>query len=449
MFNGMQVPATQDSIPSPPAWARFDGLETAIAWLNSRPIIAALVGLIVLFGVAAIAFAVIRRIVLRVAGRVAKRSGTFWDDVLIRQAFLHRLAWAVPLLIVYQGVAFVPHLPDAIETLLERLAVACLVLVAVRALAALLSGINEIYNRYPYARQRPIKGYLQVASIAIHLIAVILILAALMDRSPVIFFSGIGAMTAILLLIFRDTLLSLVAGIQLTSNDLIRVGDWIEMPQFGADGDVIDIALNSVRVQNWDRTFTVIPTHKFLEHSFKNWRGMEESGGRRIKRSLNIDMSTIRFLTDDEIERFGRFVLLENYVADKVKELADYDRAQAAEPGMVANARRLTNVGTLRAYIIQYLRHHPHIHQRMTFMVRQLQPTSQGLPLEIYVFSSDTAWVSYEGIQADIFDHILAMVPEFGMRVFQNPSGADVLALRGARAGLPPRQHAKARAGGE
>lgn len=435
----MQAPAPQDTASAAPGWAEFLGLGPAVAWLDGRPILGALVGLVVLFAIAAVALAIVRRIVLHLAGRVVKRSATFWDDVLFRQAFLHRLAWAVPLLIVYQGVPFVPHLPATIGRLLQRLAVACLVLVATRALAALLTGINEIYERYPYARQRPIKGYLQVASIVTHLVAAILILAALMDRSPVVFFSGIGAMTAILLLIFRDTLLSLVAGIQLTSNDLIRVGDWIEMPQFGADGDVIEIALNSVRVQNWDRTFTVIPTHKFLEHSFKNWRGMTESGGRRIKRSFNIDMSTIRFLTDDEIERFGRFVLLERYVAEKLKELDEYDHAHAVEPGMIANARRLTNVGTLRAYIIHYLRQHPHIHQRMTFLVRQLQPTPEGLPLEIYVFSTDIAWANYESIQADIFDHVLAMVPEFGMRVFQSPSGADVLALRDPGDGSLPR----------
>lgn len=445
----MQAPTPQDTAFTAPGWAELLGLGTTVAWLDSRPIVATLVGLIVLFGVAAIALVVVRRIVLHIGARVIKRSATFWDDILYGEAFLHRLSWAVPLLIVYQGVPFVPHLPEAIGTLLQRLAVACLVLVAVRALAALLTGINTIYNRYPSARQRPIKGYLQVANVVAHLIAVILILAALMDRSPVIFFSGIGAMTAILLLIFRDTLLSLVAGVQLTSNDLIRVGDWIEMPQFGADGDVIDIALNSVRVQNWDRTFTVIPTHKFLEHSFKNWRGMQESGGRRIKRSVNIDMSTIRFLTDDEIERFGRFVLLEKYIADKLKELAEYDREHAVEPGTIANARRLTNVGTLRAYIVHYLRQHPHIHQRMTFLVRQLQPTPEGLPLEIYVFSSDIAWANYEGIQADIFDHILSMVPEFGMRVFQSPSGADVLALRDTQDGTPRHRLAARTTGSE
>jgi miniconductance mechanosensitive channel len=205
------------------------------------------------------------------------------------------------------------------------------------------------------------------------------------------------------------------------------------MPQFGADGDVVDIALNSVRVQNWDKTYTVIPTHKFLEHSFKNWRGMSESGGRRIKRAFHVDMTTIRFLTPEEIDRFGRFVLLRDYIARKKAELEAHNRAYASDADAIVNARRLTNVGTLRAYIIAYLRQHPKVHQEMTFLVRQLEPTPHGLPIEIYVFSSETAWVAYEGIQADIFDHILAMVPEFGLRVYQQPSGYDVAAALGSR----------------
>lgn len=399
--------------------------------------VAAILGLAVLTVAAWIALRLVRRYVLRIVGAVARRSSTTWDEAVFGRAVFHRLAWAVPLLAVYYGVELVPHLGAEVDGLIRRVAVASLVLVGVRAFAALLAAVNEIYDRYPMAKERPIKGFLQVVSIVAHLIAIIFMTAALVDRSPLILFSGLGAMTAILLLIFRDSILSLVAGVQLTANGLIRVGDWIEMPPFGADGDVIDIALNSVRVQNWDKTITVIPTHKFLDHSFKNWRGMQDSGGRRIKRSFHIDMSTIRFLTDQEIERFGRFALLKDYIERKAAELEEYNRFHAAGPEDVANARRLTNVGTLRAYITAYLRQHPKIHQQMTFLVRHLEPTPEGLPIQVYVFSNDTKWANYEPIQADIFDHILAMVPEFGLRVYQNPSGADVAAAAAALADRP------------
>jgi miniconductance mechanosensitive channel len=211
---------------------------------------------------------------------------------------------------------------------------------------------------------------------------------------------------------------------------MIRVGDWLEMPQFGADGDVIDVALYTVTVQNWDKTITTIPTHRLITDSFKNWRGMSESGGRRIKRSINIDVNTIRVLTDDEIRRFKGFALLRDYIEAKATELKAYNAA-LDDPGEAGvNLRQLTNVGTLRAYIFSYLKHHPKIHDGMTLIVRQLQPGSEGLPIEIYAFSNDTDWAAYEGIQADIFDHICAIVSEFGLRLYQRPAGADLAGLR-------------------
>jgi miniconductance mechanosensitive channel len=241
-------------------------------------------------------------------------------------------------------------------------------------------------------------------------------------------------MTAVVLLVFRDTILSLVASIQLTGNDMVQVGDWIEMPSVGADGDVIDIALHTVKVQNWDKTISTIPTYRLITESFKNWRGMSRSGGRRIKRSVYIDQSTIRSLSDEEVERFKRFALLKQYVEEKQAEIAAYNRGLGPEAAAEVNWRRMTNVGTLRAYVVNYLRHHPKIHQGMTLIVRQLDPTPQGLPIEIYAFTNTTAWAEYEGIMSDIFDHILAILPEFGLRVFQQPSGADLEKLAsGAR----------------
>lgn len=413
------------------AWAEALGLAGPVAWLSQHPLVSSAIGLAVLLGAAWVALAVVRRYVLRIIEALVRRSPTTWDEILLDRALFQRLAWAIPVFVIYQGIALVPFMPDRVVDGIQGLALTAYVIIGVRALSALLSSINDIYNRFPIAATRPIKGYLQVVGVVAHILAGVLVIAVLVGQNPLIILGGMGAMTAVLLLIFRDTILSLVAGIQLTGNDLIRVGDWIEMPQFEADGDVIDIALNSVRVQNWDRTFTVIPTHKFLEHSFKNWRGMQESGGRRIKRSFNIDMNTIRFLDSAEIAHFGKFVLLREYVDRKVAEIEEYNREHAADPGLIANARRMTNMGMLRAYVVNYLRQHPKIHQRMTFLVRQLEPTAEGLPLEIYVFTNDIAWASYEAIQADIFDHILAMVPEFGLGVYQAPSGRDLALLSG------------------
>jgi miniconductance mechanosensitive channel len=308
-----------------------------------------------------------------------------------------------------------------------------MVLVVALSANAFLSAVNDIYATRPDARSRPIKGYLQIISIVLYIAAGILIVSLLLDRSPAVFLGGLAGLTAVVLLVFRDTILSLVASIQLTQNDMIAVGDWIEMPKYGADGDVVDIALHTIKVQNWDKTITTIPTHKLIEDSFKNWRGMSQAGGRRVKRAIHLDLGTVRFLTDEEVERFGRFELLRDYVGEKKEELAAYNaRVSGGEGGtgrIIANARRLTNVGTFRAYIVSYLRQHPTVHQRMTLLVRQLQSGPNGLPMEIYVFSNDTNWINYEAFQSDIFDHLLAMVPEFGLRVFQNPSGEDVRAV--------------------
>ncbi|HWV38230.1 MAG TPA: mechanosensitive ion channel domain-containing protein [Vulgatibacter sp.] len=400
-------------------------VETVLTWLRASPGAHAAAGFLVLFSIAWLVWLVTRKAILRAVAAVIRRSPSTWDDAFLERNVFGRLAAALPAVVVHQGLAFMPALPEQASSLAGRLAVAWICVVIAHALSAALMAANDVYTRYPAAKDRPIKGLLQVISVVGWLAAAIFAVAALVDRSPMLLLSGLGALTAIAMLVFRDSLLSFVAGVQITTNNLIRVGDWIEMPQFNADGDVIDIALNSIQVRNWDKTITVIPTHKFLEHSFKNWRGMQESGGRRIKRSIFIDLSTIRFLADEEVDRFGRFFLLQDYIARKKAELEEHNRAVAADPGLVANVRRLTNVGTLRAYVTAYLRQHPGIHQEMTFLVRQLQPTPEGLPLEIYVFTNDVRWAVYEGIQADIFDHILAMAPEFGLRVFQNPSGHD------------------------
>ena len=388
-----------------------------------------IIGLAILGVVVLTIHLILRPFVLRLVKWLVNLSPIAWDGTLFQHHVPHRLSLLVPLIVMRVGFPMVPGIPESLTTFVLRLVSALMILVVVMTLDALLSAAHTLYMRTEMAATRPIKSYVQLVKLLMFLLAAVFMVARLADQSPWFFVSGLGAMMAIILLIFRDTLLSLVASIQLTNNDLVRVGDWIEMPQFGADGDVVDISLASVKVVNWDKTFTVIPTHKFLDNSFKNWRGMFELGGRRIKRAININISTIRFLRDDEIERFSKFVLLKDYIAAKVKELEEYNEPYADDPDAIVNARRLTNVGTLRAYIAAYLRNHPKIHQNMTLLVRQLAPTPEGLPIEIYVFTNDTRWAYYEGIQADIFDHILAMVEEFDLEVYQRPSGRDLGAL--------------------
>ncbi len=391
-----------------------------------HPLLPAVGGSLILLLAAVLADLVAKRLLLVVVRMAVTRTRSAWDDALVAHKVFARLAQIVPAIIIYVGIGLVPDYPDAVEQVVRNVVRAYMILMLVLTVTALMSAANQIYESRPIARDRPIKGFVQLAQIAIYLLGAILVIAALIDRSPVILLSGLGAITAVLLIVFRDTLLSLVASVQLTGQDMIRVGDWLEVPQFGADGDVIDVALYTVTVQNWDKTITKIPTHRLISDSFKNWRGMAESGGRRIKRSINIDFNSIRFLTDTEVQRFTAFVLLKDYIEAKEAELKAYNQALDAPGESGVNLRRLTNIGTFRAYIYNYLKHHPKIHERMTLMVRQLQPGTEGLPIEIYCFSNDTQWAAYEGIQADIFDHVFAIAPEFGLRLYQRPAGADL-----------------------
>lgn len=409
-------------------------------WFNAladgRPWIYTLSALFLLVGAVWLANFITKHVLMRVVRRMlaaaslGQEPGAGLDKVIVR------LAHIVPALVLWAGIGLVPDLPESMVIVVRNVSNAYIVLTVALALAALLNAINSIYNRRPEAKDRPIKGYLQVVQIVVYAIAAILIIASLLDRSPLILLSGLGAMAAVLMLVFQDTLLSLVASVQISSNDIVRVGDWIEMPQFNADGDVIDIALHTIKVQNWDRTITTIPTKRLISESFKNWRGMQESGGRRIKRALHIDQNSIKFLSTEEQTRLHRFSVLAGYLEEKKAELEKWN-AGLIEQGLdPINSRQVTNIGTFRAYVERYLRQHPGVHQGMTLMVRQLNPGPQGLPLEIYCFTNTTAWAAYEGIQSDIFDHLLAILPEFGLRVFQQPSGPDVrLALE--RVGVP------------
>ena len=340
------------------------------------------------------------------------------------------LTTVIPLLLVSRGIGLVPHLPEEVVNVTVNIARTMIVLSIAMAIGGALDYANELYSRRPESRSRPIKGYMQVVKIAIYFGAAILMIAVLIEQSPLLLLSGLGAMAAVLMLVFKDTILSLVASVQLSSNDMLRVGDWIEMPGMNADGDVVDIALHTVKIRNFDKTITTIPTHRLIADSFRNWRGMNESGGRRIKRALVVDQNSIRFLDDKETDDLKRFRLLDDYLARKQEEIAEWNRHELSSDCDTINARRITNIGTLRAYVIAYLKSHPRIAGAgFTLMVRQLPPGPQGLPLEIYCFTDTVEWPQYEAIQADIFDHMLAILPEFGLRIFQHPSGQDFAQL--------------------
>jgi len=390
--------------------------------LSQAPWLQTAAALAVLIVAAALANWIAKRIVLQLIQRLLHFS-PFAAEAGELSAIVRRLSNIMPAVIIQLGIGAVPNIPAWATLLVRNVAAAFTILTVGMAVSAALSLANEIYQRRPDAANKPIKGYIQVGKLIVYGACAILIVAALMDRSPLILLSGLGAMAAVLMLVFKDTILSLVASVQIGSNDMIRIGDWIEMPQLNADGDVVDIALHTVKVQNWDKTITTIPTHRLISESFKNWRGMSESGGRRIKRSLMLDQNSVRFLNDDQIAELRRFSLLRSYLDGKLDEIAAANRRVKAP----INARRLTNVGTFRAYVLAYLQNRDDISGKMTLLVRQLEPSENGLPLEIYCFTTTTAWGEYEGIQADIFDHLLAILPTFGLRLFQRPTGLDFL----------------------
>jgi len=363
-----------------------------------------------------------RKIALRAVVKFIMNNVITWDDVLLERKVFQRVSYLVPAVVIYYCATLFPEQ----QALIQRLSVTYCILVALFVVEALLSTADDIYSGLEVAKTRPIKGYIQIIKILIFVVGLVMVIANLIDKSPVLLLSGFGAMTAVLLLIFKDSILGFVAGIQLATNDMVRIGDWIEMPKYGADGDVVEISLHTIKVENWDRTITAIPSYALVSDSFKNWRSMQDSGGRRIKRSIYIDTTSIFFCTEEMIERFKKIHFLTDYITGKQKEVVDYNTGHSVDTSEPVNGRKITNIGTLRAYIVNYLRKHPKIHQNMTLMVRQLQPTENGLPLEIYAFTNDTKWVNYEAIQADIFDHVFSILPSFGLRVFQVPSGHDM-----------------------
>ena len=401
----------------------MDYIEAAEDFIQKYPIIYNSLIVFLVLCICAVADFVVKKIILRGLKQILCRlsdGDRGGQEPVLKMA--SKLAKIVPVIILYYTPELFPEASSTVKIAVQKVSIVLLIVFIAGSLMLLLDIADRFYQERENAQARPIKGYLQLCKILMIIVAAILAISFILDKSPVLMLSGLGAVAAVLMLIFQDTILSLVASIQLNSNNMVKVGDWIVMPSHSVDGDVIEIALHTIKVQNWDKTIVTIPTRKLIEGSFINWRGMFESGGRRIKRSLYIDQRSIRFLSDEEIKRLEEFVLLDDYLETKQKEISDWNAELAAKGAANINGRRITNIGTFRVYVEKYLRSNKNINQDMLILVRQLAPGSTGLPLEIYCFTKSTQWVEYENAQSDVFDHLLAILPIFGLRVFQEIS---------------------------
>lgn len=402
------------------------GLDAAWANLTARGIF---LGVILVLSL--LADFIARRFVLRTLTRMIRHTRWQWDDALLQRNVLRRISHYAPAAVIYLLAPVALQGYDSASRFVTQLVLIYMIVLGLLVLDAVLNAIVDVYRSQERTRHIPIRSFIQVIKLVAVFIGGIFIISIVLDKTPLYLLSGLGALTAVLMLVFKDAILGFVAGIQLTANRMVARGDWIEMAKYGADGDVLDVTLTTVKVQNWDKTITTIPTYALISDAFKNWRGMSESDGRRIKRAINIDMNTIRLCDDAMLERFGKIQLLRDYLKAKREDIAAYNAGMSFDGDSPVNGRRLTNAGTYRAYIVAYLHQHPMINKDMTFLVRQLAPTPEGLPLEVYVFCKDKVWASYEAIQADIFDHLLAVIPEFGLRVYQQPAGSDFRSLAG------------------
>lgn len=385
--------------------------------------------------VAVAVYYLFRRILLGIFTKLVKLTKNRWDDALLSSRVFKWVAMLVPAAMfwhlspeIFEQTSKV----SAVGTVVRVVSEVVMVLLGLFTVNSILNVIERIYQNYEVSRELPIKSFFQVIKIVLTMMGVIFIIATIIGKSPLLLFSGLGAMTAIMMLVFKDSILGFVAGIQLSANRLVARGDWIEMPKFGADGEVLEVALTTVKVRNWDKTITTIPTYSLIADSFKNWRGMSQSGVRRIKRSLFLDMGTVKFLDEGMLEKMRRVSLLEDYLKQKEVDVEKWNAERKVSKDDLINARALTNIGTFRAYVNEYLKSNPKISKADTVLVRLLQPSEYGLPLEVYVFTNNNNWIEYESIQSDIFDHLLAVLDEFGLRVFQSPSGADVVKLKGS-----------------
>ena len=401
----------------------FAFIQNIQEWSDQYPWLEMLtsLGLLLLFAI--LANFIAKQVVVRGIRKLILKMKFANNAILSQHSVISRVANIVPAIVIMNGIITVPHLSQKVIVLVQMAAQAFIFLTIALAISQLLNVFNLIYQRNPKSRNKPIKGYLQLVKLLIYIICGLMILGTFLNKDVFTLLAGFGAMAAVLMLVFQNTILSLVASVQISSYDMVRLGDWIEMPSLNADGDVIDMSLHTITVQNFDKTLTSIPTNRLVTDTFKNWRGMAHAGVRRIKRAIFIDQSSVHFMSEEEQKRLQDFLLLDQYLNTKQNELEDFNHQLSNQS--VYNQRRLTNLGTFRAYVEFYLKQHAGISQNQSLMVRQLQPTSEGLPLEIYAFTNTTVWKDYEAIQSDIFDHLIAIIPEFGLQVYQAPSGAD------------------------
>lgn len=411
--------------------AQFINLYSQIGFTDKTAIIATeITALIILLIIAFIAFFLSKIIFKQVFSNVIKRTKNKFDDILIDPKFLRRISYIIPMIIIYKLIELAISQYIGWALIIKDLTNILLILYATLAVYALLDSFHGTYKKTTSAKQRPIKGYLQILKILGGFVSGILIIAIVINESPGYLLGGLGAMTAVLLLVFKDTILGFVASVQLSSNDILRPGDWITMDKYKADGDVLEISLNSVRVKNFDNTIVSIPTYSLISDSFQNWRGMQESAGRRIKRSVILDISSIRFMEKPEIEKLKEIKILKKYIEEKQKTIDEYNNNIPKDQKHIVNQRKQTNIGIFRAYLTEYLKQHPAIQQKLTLMVRQLSPSDNGIALELYCFTKTKAWVEYEAILADIFDHVVSSASFFDLTLYQAPSGSDFRTLK-------------------
>ncbi len=400
-------------------------MENIKDFLLEYPFISTLLQIIGVFLLAFVSYIIVKNLLISGVYKIVQKTKTEVDDILLNEVILKRIAYIAPIIVLSQFLYLIPEL----ETTLRRFAESIIVLFLLMIIGSLINASNEIYEKSKKYERRPIKGYLQIAKIIFYVLGGIAVIGLLTGQQPWAVLTGVGAFTAILILIFKDTILSFIASIHISAYDLVRVGDWIEVPQFKVDGDVLDVALHTIKVQNFDKTIVVFPTNKLLDGAFKNWRGMQQAGGRRIKRSIYIDLSSVKFCDDRLLDKFRKFQLLKDYIVQKEVEIEQDNKKKNVDTSEIINGRRLTNIGTFREYLKAYLKSREDINKGFTFLVRQLTPGPEGIPVEIYVFANTIDWARYEEIQANIFDHIFAVISEFELNIFQNPTGKDFRAF--------------------